>query len=176
MMRTACSTPITNRPRMRSIGSLARSIESASSVSIHVHFRGTLNCSILSVDKKRNFSRKRANEDEGDITYINERNRVFNKKASLLPQCHAMSYLIAGFLPDCSILRQIHSGDSRKFRTWHCSMSFVSLARSGGEVLPHYMHPFHVQFGYSCTLASLSFPFSSHVDDIDDSLVGTTNL
>ena len=33
-----------------------------------------------SVDKKRKFSRKRANEDEGDITYINERNRVFNKK------------------------------------------------------------------------------------------------
>jgi len=32
------------------------------------------------VDKKRKFSRKRANEDEGDITYINERNRVFNKK------------------------------------------------------------------------------------------------
>lgn len=35
-----------------------------------------------SVDKKRKFSRKRANEDEGDITYINERNRVFNKKVS----------------------------------------------------------------------------------------------
>lgn len=33
-----------------------------------------------SVDKKRKFSRKRANEDEGDITYINERNRIFNKK------------------------------------------------------------------------------------------------
>lgn len=33
-----------------------------------------------SVDKKSKFSRKRANEDEGDITYINERNRVFNKK------------------------------------------------------------------------------------------------
>ncbi|KAF9653698.1 mRNA splicing factor SYF2 [Thelephora ganbajun] len=32
------------------------------------------------MDKKRKFSRKRANEDEGDITYINERNRVFNKK------------------------------------------------------------------------------------------------
>ncbi|KAI0319335.1 SYF2-domain-containing protein [Amylostereum chailletii] len=32
------------------------------------------------VDKKRKFSRKRANEDEGDITYINERNRIFNKK------------------------------------------------------------------------------------------------
>ncbi|EIM87466.1 mRNA splicing factor SYF2 [Stereum hirsutum FP-91666 SS1] len=32
------------------------------------------------IEKKRNFSRKRANEDEGDITYINERNRVFNKK------------------------------------------------------------------------------------------------
>jgi pre-mRNA-splicing factor SYF2 len=33
-----------------------------------------------SIDKKGKFSRKRLNEDEGDITYINERNRVFNKK------------------------------------------------------------------------------------------------
>lgn len=33
-----------------------------------------------SFDKKSKFSRKRANEDEGDVTYINERNRVFNKK------------------------------------------------------------------------------------------------
>ncbi|GBE83577.1 SYF2-domain-containing protein [Sparassis latifolia] len=32
------------------------------------------------IDKKSKFSRKRLNEDEGDITYINERNRVFNKK------------------------------------------------------------------------------------------------
>jgi len=32
------------------------------------------------IDKKSKFSRKRQNEDEGDITYINERNRVFNKK------------------------------------------------------------------------------------------------
>ena len=34
----------------------------------------------FSVDKKSKFSRKRPNEDTGDITYINERNRVFNKK------------------------------------------------------------------------------------------------
>ncbi|KAI0795501.1 SYF2 splicing factor-domain-containing protein [Abortiporus biennis] len=32
------------------------------------------------IDKKSKFSRKRLNEEEGDITYINERNRVFNKK------------------------------------------------------------------------------------------------
>ncbi|KAJ8508512.1 hypothetical protein ONZ45_g9223 [Pleurotus djamor] len=32
------------------------------------------------MDKKSKFSRKRNNEDEGDITYINEHNRVFNKK------------------------------------------------------------------------------------------------
>ncbi|KAF9006935.1 SYF2 splicing factor-domain-containing protein [Cyathus striatus] len=32
------------------------------------------------IDKKGKFSRKRLNEDEGDITYINEHNRVFNKK------------------------------------------------------------------------------------------------
>lgn len=36
----------------------------------------------LSIDKKSKFSRKRNNDDEGDITYINERNRVFNKKVS----------------------------------------------------------------------------------------------
>ncbi|KIK47967.1 hypothetical protein CY34DRAFT_21132 [Suillus luteus UH-Slu-Lm8-n1] len=32
------------------------------------------------IDKKGKFSRKRLDEDEGEITYINERNRVFNKK------------------------------------------------------------------------------------------------
>ncbi|KAF8682587.1 SYF2 splicing factor [Rhizoctonia solani] len=32
------------------------------------------------LDKRSKFSRKRNNEEEGDITYINERNRVFNKK------------------------------------------------------------------------------------------------
>ncbi|KAG5723891.1 Pre-mRNA-splicing factor syf2 [Termitomyces sp. T112] len=32
------------------------------------------------IDKKSKFSRKRLNEEEGDITYINEHNRVFNKK------------------------------------------------------------------------------------------------
>ncbi|KII91685.1 hypothetical protein PLICRDRAFT_104991 [Plicaturopsis crispa FD-325 SS-3] len=32
------------------------------------------------IDRKGKFSRKRLNEDEGDITYINEHNRVFNKK------------------------------------------------------------------------------------------------
>jgi hypothetical protein len=44
------------------------------------HFYPRFGLMFRSVDKKRNFSRKRANEDEGDITYINERNRVFNKK------------------------------------------------------------------------------------------------
>ncbi|KAB5596395.1 Pre-mRNA-splicing factor [Ceratobasidium theobromae] len=32
------------------------------------------------IDKRNKFSRKRNNEEEGDITYINERNKVFNKK------------------------------------------------------------------------------------------------
>ncbi|KAG8961656.1 hypothetical protein FRC03_005113 [Tulasnella sp. 419] len=31
-------------------------------------------------DARRKFSRKRPNEDEGDVTYINEANKVFNKK------------------------------------------------------------------------------------------------
>ena len=35
-----------------------------------------------SIEKKAKFHRKRVNEEEGDITYINEHNRVFNKKVS----------------------------------------------------------------------------------------------
>lgn len=37
-----------------------------------------------SIDKRRKFSRKRPNEDTGDVTYINEKNRIFNKKVQLL--------------------------------------------------------------------------------------------
>ena len=40
-----------------------------------------------SQDKRNKFSRKRLNEDEGDITYINERNRVFNKKVRCAVAC-----------------------------------------------------------------------------------------
>uniref|UniRef100_A0A0W0FBD2 Pre-mRNA-splicing factor SYF2 n=1 Tax=Moniliophthora roreri TaxID=221103 RepID=A0A0W0FBD2_MONRR len=40
------------------------------------------------IDKRGKFSRKRLNEDEGDITYINEHNRVFNKKASFYAASH----------------------------------------------------------------------------------------
>ena len=49
---------------------------------------GTLSWSLLidhfkSIDKRRKFSRKRPNEDTGDVTYINEKNRIFNKKVEL---------------------------------------------------------------------------------------------
>jgi hypothetical protein len=33
-----------------------------------------------SLDKRQKRSRKRENEDQGDITWINEKNRMFNKK------------------------------------------------------------------------------------------------
>lgn len=75
-----------------------------------------------SIDKKKKFSRKRQNEDEGDITYINERNRVFNKKVNTLPlpyHCFADSAI-----PDCTLLRQIHSRDQSQFRAWYCSVVF----------------------------------------------------
>ena len=58
-----------------------------------------------SIDKKSKFSRKRLNEDEGDITYINERNRVFNKKVcSVCPffgVCHSLSHILVS---DCTVL------------------------------------------------------------------------
>ena len=76
---------------------------------------------VHSVDKKRKFSRKRANEDEGDITYINERNRVFNKKVS--HSSISPSFLRARLTSldsDCQILRQIHHRNSGKFRAWNC--------------------------------------------------------
>ena len=47
----------------------------------------------LSIDKRRKFSRKRPNEDTGDITYINEKNRIFNKKVELL----SLALAVAGF-------------------------------------------------------------------------------
>lgn len=63
-----------------------------------------------SIDKKAKFSRKRLNEDEGDITYINERNRVFNKKVWSL--CHFQFARPLMFVLDCEILRQIYCRDS----------------------------------------------------------------
>jgi hypothetical protein len=40
-----------------------------------------------SIDKRRKFSRKRPNEDTGDVTYINEKNRIFNKKVEAPSVC-----------------------------------------------------------------------------------------
>jgi pre-mRNA-splicing factor SYF2 len=56
----------------------------------------TLSWSLLidhfnSIDKRRKFSRKRPNEDTGDVTYINEKNRIFNKKVQL-PSVRASQY------------------------------------------------------------------------------------
>lgn len=86
-------------------------------VSSHTQWPDLLTC--CSIDKKGKFSRKRLNEDEGDITYINERNRVFNKKVRLL-----LTYVILFigrdiddvFHADCTVLRQIHVGDPSELR------------------------------------------------------------
>jgi pre-mRNA-splicing factor SYF2 len=57
----------------------------------------------ISIDKKGQFSRKRHNEDEGDITYINEQNRVFNKKVScgVLGSVRSLRQVL---VLDCTIL------------------------------------------------------------------------
>lgn len=39
-----------------------------------------LSSHFLRFTSRMNSSRKRANEDEGDVTYINDANKVFNKK------------------------------------------------------------------------------------------------
>ena len=50
----------------------------------------------FSIDKRRKFSRKRPNEDTGDITYINEKNRIFNKKVEL-----SLASVVAGLSDIC---------------------------------------------------------------------------
>ena len=51
----------------------------------------------LSIDKKGKFSRKRLNEEEGDITYINEHNRVFNKKVNITLGNTCSSPILTGY-------------------------------------------------------------------------------
>jgi len=53
-----------------------------------------------SIDKRRKFSRKRPNEDTGDITYINEKNRIFNKKVEL-----SLGFARVGLIPFSQIAR-----------------------------------------------------------------------
>ena len=65
-----------------------------------------------SIDKKAKFSRKRLNEDEGDITYINERNRVFNKKVGLLLFAFAASIHVAFRLRDITTNTLPRSGQA----------------------------------------------------------------
>lgn len=40
----------------------------------------TDSCYDRSIDKRQKRSRKRENEEQGDITWINEKNRMFNRK------------------------------------------------------------------------------------------------
>ena len=75
--------------------------------------------SSYSIDQRGKFSRKRLNEAEGDITYINEQNRVFNKKVR---SC-SCSWVVDTNPPvDRSLLWQVHCGDPCKFRTRDCSV------------------------------------------------------
>jgi hypothetical protein len=71
--------PTTSPPTRRLIALLARLTKSTLFIYIGL-FTLSLILFLTSIDKRRKFSRKRANEDTGDITYINEKNRIFNKK------------------------------------------------------------------------------------------------
>lgn len=79
-MRIRSFTEIANPLRMLLIVSLVKSTKSMCSSPWHDWL---LIPAHNSIDKKGKFSRKRLNEEEGDITYINEHNRVFNKKVGL---------------------------------------------------------------------------------------------
>jgi pre-mRNA-splicing factor SYF2 len=74
---TPCCMPTTSLLRMPSIELSVKLTKSKCLVCPDLDPSSFTPCSI---DKKAKFSRKRLNEEEGDITYINERNRVFNKK------------------------------------------------------------------------------------------------
>lgn len=91
-----------------------------------------------SIDKKGKFSRKRLNEDEGDITYINERNRVFNKKV----RCCLLLFL-ASYWHSCRSSRshdtminthqksgRVSSGVLHFDSVWHVLRSLIYVARA----------------------------------------------
>lgn len=86
--RTCIGTPThsymetTSPPKRLLTGWSARSIKSSSY--FWLSWISMLTCNVDSIDKKGKFSRKRLNEEEGDITYINEHNRVFNKKVGFV--------------------------------------------------------------------------------------------
>lgn len=73
------------------------------------------------IEKKAKFHRKRVNEVEGDITYINEHNRVFNNKVWRTIG-HVLNIETDISRPDQTLLRQVYYRNSGKLRAWH---SFV---------------------------------------------------
>lgn len=85
----------TSRPRMRLTGLSVRLTRSAF-CSLRLSLSVLTFHGVHSIDKKGKFSRKRLNEDKGDITYINEHNRVFNKKVRGAHRVHLSwtAYLI----------------------------------------------------------------------------------
>jgi hypothetical protein len=84
-----------------------------------------------SIEKKAKFHRKRVNEEEGDITYINEHNRVFNKKvSSTFIFAVTKSANDIDFLSDFTVLRQVHCGNSRELRAWNSSLIHFCIFRA----------------------------------------------
>ena len=84
--RTACYTPTTS-PLMRRLTVLSARLTRSTLDRIDF-FALSLIDYFTSIDKRRKFSRKRPNEDTGDITYINEKNRIFNKKVGISFRLH----------------------------------------------------------------------------------------
>ena len=77
---------------------------------------------LYSIDRRRNFSKTRVNEQEGDITYINEANKVFNKKVwrsfSIRSTVSNVSIIL-----DRTVLQQVHLGDPGQLRKRDRSVS-----------------------------------------------------
>jgi hypothetical protein len=69
----------------------------------------------ISLDKRRKFSRKRPNEDTGDITYINEKNRIFNKKVEPWLPLQQLAFTDTPS-QDCALLRQIYRRNTCELR------------------------------------------------------------
>lgn len=93
------------------------------------------------LDKRGKWSRKRINAEEGDITYINERNKVFNAKVSRYFSSRLL--VLTGLCSDISLLRQVHCGDSRELRARNrCVISVLSFCCSPCTLL----HPIQCHF------------------------------
>ena len=85
-------------------------------------------CSLItyftSIDKWRKFSRKCPNEDTGDITYINKKNHIFNKKVE-----RSLVFAQVGLIPFSQIARYFNKYTAEIRASFACGTKLTHCSK-----------------------------------------------